>query len=129
MKSNKMLMAVAVFVGVVLMGQVLMPTGGIDVEQAQKMKQQGALLLDVRQPGEYAEVHVQNATLIPLGDLGSRMGELAAYKDKPVVVMCRSGRRSAKAVEELKEAGFTQVSNIKGGITAWENEGLGVVRK
>jgi len=129
MKSNKMFLAVVICVGVVLMGQVLMPTGGIDVIQAQTMNQQGALLLDVRQPGEYAEVHVESAKLIPLGDLGSRMKELAAYKDKPVVVMCRSGRRSARAVEALKEAGFTQVSNIKGGITAWENEGLDVIRK
>jgi rhodanese-related sulfurtransferase len=129
MKSNKIFWGVAALVGVVLLGQLLMPVDGIDVKQAQAMSQQGALLLDVRQPEEYAEIHASNAKLIPLGDLGTRMAELEAYKDKPIVVMCRSGRRSAKAVSELKDAGFTQVSNVKGGITAWEREGLEVVRK
>lgn len=129
MKSNKILFAVMGLVGLILLGQLLMPADGIDVKQAHTLSQQGALLLDVREPQEYAAVHVQNAKLIPLGDLGSRMNELEAYKDKPIVVMCRSGRRSASAVAELKDAGYTRVSNVRGGITAWEKEGLEVVKK
>jgi rhodanese-related sulfurtransferase len=129
MKSNKILIAVLALVGLILLGQLLMPADGIDVKQAHALSQQGALLLDVREPQEYAAVHVQNAKLIPLGDLGSRMNELEAYKDKPIVVMCRSGRRSASAVAELKDAGYTRVSNVRGGITAWEKEGLEVIKK
>jgi rhodanese-related sulfurtransferase len=129
MKSNKILIAVMALVGLILLGQLLMPADGIDVKQAHALSQQGALLLDVREPQEYAAVHVQNAKLIPLGDLGSRMNELEAYKDKPIVVMCRSGRRSASAVAELKDAGYTRVSNVRGGITAWEKEGLEVIKK
>lgn len=100
----------------------------IDVKQAQTMNMQGALLLDVREPGEYTEVHAPNATLIPLGQLGTRLDEIAAYKDKPIAVMCRSGKRSAKAVHLLQEAGYSHVSNVTGGIIAWEKAELNVVR-
>jgi len=100
----------------------------IDVKQAQTMNIQGALLLDVREPDEYSEVHASNVTLIPLGQLAARLNEIASYKDKPIAVMCRSGKRSAKAVHLLQQAGYTQVSNVTGGIIAWEKAGLSVVR-
>jgi rhodanese-related sulfurtransferase len=86
------------------------------------------LLLDVREPSEYAVIHAANAKLIPLGEVGSRLKELEAYKDKPIAVICRSGRRSARAVEILQAAGFTQVSNVEGGTNAWEQAGLEVVK-
>lgn len=101
---------------------------GVDVQQAQAMSKQGALLLDVREPDEYAALHAPGAKLIPLGEVQARLAEIAAYKDQPVVVVCRSGRRSAKAVELLKEAGFSRVSNVEGGMLAWQQAGLEVVR-
>jgi rhodanese-related sulfurtransferase len=129
MITKNTIWTVAVIIGVVLLVQNLMVADGIDVKQAQSMSKQGALLLDVREPDEYAEVHAPDAKLIPLGTLGSRLQEIETYKNKPIVVMCRSGRRSAQAVSQLKQAGYTQVSNVKGGITAWEKEGLEVIRK
>jgi rhodanese-related sulfurtransferase len=107
--------------------QQLNPPAGIPVQQAQNMVQQGALLLDVREVSEFAEGHAPSARLIPLGELGGRLAEIAAYKDKPIAVMCHSGRRSAKAVKLLQEAGYTQVSNISGGISAWQKAGLPVL--
>lgn len=100
----------------------------VNVQQAQNMSQQGVLLLDVREESEYAALHAPQAKLIPLGDVSSRMKEIDAYKDKPIVVVCRSGRRSAKAVSILKEAGFTQVSNVQGGMIAWEQAGLATIK-
>jgi len=128
MKSNKIFMVLAIVLGVVFAVQQLQAADGVDVKQAQSMNQQGALLLDVRESDEYAAMHAPNAKLIPLGQLGSRLQEIAAYKDKPIVVMCRSGRRSAQAVSLLQQAGYTQVSNVKGGIQAWQADGLEVVR-
>jgi len=128
MKSNKIFVVFAIMLAVVFGLQWMLAAGGIDVKQAQIMNQQGALLLDVREPGEYSAVHAPNAKLIPLGQIASRMNEIAAYKDKPIVVMCRSGRRSAQAVAILQKAGYSQVSNIKGGITAWESNGLQVIK-
>ncbi|MDD4912905.1 MAG: rhodanese-like domain-containing protein [Sideroxydans sp.] len=102
---------------------------GVDVKQAQLMSQQGALLLDVREPDEYAAVHAVNAKLIPLGEVGARLKEVEAYKDKPVAVICRSGRRSAQAVGILKDAGFTQVVNVQGGTSAWVKAGLETIKQ
>jgi rhodanese-related sulfurtransferase len=128
MKSNKIYWALAAILGLVLVAQQLQAADGVDVKQAQSMNKQGALLLDVREPDEYSAVHAPDAKLIPLGELSARLQEIASYKDKPIVVMCRSGRRSTKAVALLKEAGYTQVSNVKGGIQSWESEGLEVIR-
>jgi rhodanese-related sulfurtransferase len=128
MKSNKIFFAIAAILGLVLAAQQLQAADGVDVKQAQSMNKQGALLLDVREPDEYSAVHAPEAKLIPLGELSARLQEIASYKDKPIVVMCRSGNRSAKAVALLKEAGYTQVSNVKGGIKSWESEGLQVIK-
>ncbi|MFA6921487.1 MAG: rhodanese-like domain-containing protein [Gallionella sp.] len=126
MKSKQLLWAMTL--GLIVFSGMQLFSGGIDAKAAQSMKQQGALLLDVREPEEFSAVHVQDAKLIPLGELEARLPEIATYKDRPIVVMCRSGHRSARAVSLLKEAGYSQVSNIKGGITAWEKDGLQVIR-
>jgi rhodanese-related sulfurtransferase len=131
MKSSKakILLSLATLLSVLFGTGQLQAAKDIDVKQAQTMNKQGALLLDVREQEEYAEVHAPNATLIPLGQLGTRLNEIAAYKDKPIAVMCHSGKRSAKAVHLLEEAGYSQVSNVSGGIMAWEKAGLEVIRK
>lgn len=126
MKSKQLLWALAL--GLIVFSGMQLFSGGIDAKAAQSMTQQGALLLDVREPEEFSAVHVQDAKLIPLGELEARLPEIATYKERPIVVMCRSGHRSARAVSLLKEAGYSQVSNIKGGITAWEKDGLQVIR-
>jgi rhodanese-related sulfurtransferase len=127
-KQSKMVWVLLIMFGAFFASQQLQASEGVDALQAQSMGKQGTLLLDVREPAEYAEVHAANVKLIPLGELDSRLQEIAAHKDKPIVVMCRSGRRSARAVSMLQEAGFTQVSNMKGGMMAWEDAGLEVVR-
>ncbi|MGB8077516.1 MAG: rhodanese-like domain-containing protein [Gallionella sp.] len=59
--------------------------------------------MDVREPGVYADARAPDATLIPLGESGARLGEITAYKHKPIAVMCHSGNRSAKAVRLLEK--------------------------
>ncbi|OHC91380.1 MAG: sulfurtransferase [Sideroxydans sp. RIFOXYD2_FULL_59_7] len=125
--KNKILWVITAVLGLMVVMQQLQASQGVDVKTAQSMVSQGALLLDVREPGEYAVVHAVNAKLLPLGQVGSRLHELAAFKDQPVAVICRSGRRSAQAVAMLQEAGFTQVVNVQGGTSAWVEAGLDVV--
>lgn len=100
----------------------------IDVQQAQQMKSQGALLVDVREPDEYAGGHAPGSVLIPVGQLGKRLKELDGYQNKPVVLICRSGRRSVAAAEILQKAGFGEIRNVMGGMLAWERAGLPVVQ-
>jgi len=97
---------------------------GVDVKQGAVMQSQGALLIDVREPSEYAQAHAPGSTLIPLGQLERRLAELSAHKDKPIALICRSGNRSGQAQEILAKAGFTQAVNVKGGMNAWTQAGL-----
>jgi len=100
----------------------------IDVTQAQKMVNEGTLLLDVREQDEYDAVHVPHSKLIPLEQLRTRTPEIADFKDKPIVVICHSGHRSQLAVLQLKEMGYTHASSISGGVVEWEKSGLKVVK-
>ena len=78
------------------------------------------VLLDVREPFEYAFCRIENSKLIPLGELGRRVGELDRLAE--TVVYCHTGVRSARAVELLSSEGFRKVRNLKGGIRAWAEE-------
>ncbi|MFC5455913.1 molybdopterin-synthase adenylyltransferase MoeB [Prosthecobacter fluviatilis] len=77
-------------------------------------------LLDVREPHEQSISRIDGAVLIPLGELGTRVAELP--RDKRILVHCKSGGRSARAVSLLREQGFDNVWNISGGIIAWARE-------
>jgi adenylyltransferase/sulfurtransferase len=77
------------------------------------------LLLDVREPAEWEAARIEGARLVPLGELEARLGELDDWKARRVVVHCRSGARSAKAVKLLQQHGFADVWNLAGGIQAW----------
>jgi len=105
-----------------------MPAAGSPFEPSQISAQQLAerrargddlLLLDVREPEEFAKARIAGSTRIPLGELPERLGELAEWRERPVVVHCKSGGRSARACRILDEAGFARVENLDGGIEAW----------
>jgi rhodanese-related sulfurtransferase len=95
----------------------------VDVQELAEALEAGAPLIDVREPDEYAEVRARGATLIPLGEVPARSGEVPA--DRTVYVICRSGRRSASAVEHWRAQGFDAV-NVAGGTLAWVEAGLPV---
>ena len=80
------------------------------------------LLLDVREYPEFGAGHVKDAQLIPLAEIEKRAGELP--KTQPIVAMCRSGTRSTEAASILARLGFTNVSQLTGGVMAWELAGL-----
>ncbi len=80
------------------------------------------LLLDVREPHELGICQIDGNVNIPLGQVGARTGEIAAWKDKLVIAQCRSGARSMKALHQLRKAGFRKVLNLQGGILAWGEE-------
>jgi adenylyltransferase/sulfurtransferase len=78
------------------------------------------VLLDVREPFEWDICRIDGAKLIPLGQIPSRMSELDSADD--IVIHCKSGVRSAKAVRMLQEAGFSKLHNVEGGILAWAEQ-------
>lgn len=80
--------------------------------------------LDVREQGEWDDVHIPGTTLVPLGELAERLNEVP--KDKNIVVICRSGNRSQQGRDILIQAGYTNVTSMAGGITDWLNQGFPV---
>ena len=93
----------------------------VDVTTAAGLRDAGAVVLDVREPAEWAEGHVPGATLIPLGELARRTSELP--HDRTVVVICRSGNRSAQGRDILLDAGY-EATSVQGGMTAWRAAGM-----
>jgi adenylyltransferase/sulfurtransferase len=85
-----------------------------------RLDQKNVWLLDVREPREWEISHIEGATLIPLGELMKRLSELPDPTTGPeIAVQCKSGVRSAKAVNLLREKGYTRVKNVRGGILEW----------
>jgi rhodanese-related sulfurtransferase len=84
------------------------------------------LLVDVREVDEFRDVRVEGAALIPMSTFAERHTELP--KDRPLLVMCAGGTRSAAATGYLLRSGWTDVVNVEGGITAWQRAGLPVRR-
>ncbi len=83
-------------------------------------------VVDVREPDEWAAGHMPGAVLIPLGELGARTRELDPAR--PVVVVCRSGNRSATGTSILLQSGFRDVKNLAGGMIAWAEAGKPITR-
>ena len=85
-------------------------------------------VLDVRTPREFADGHLEGATLIPVQEFQQRIGELSSHRQEPVFIYCHSGNRSTVAAKMLIDAGFTQVINLRRGIIDWKSAGLPLVR-
>jgi phage shock protein E len=82
------------------------------------------VLIDVREPEEYQAGHIPGITLIPRGQVPSRLAEIP--KDKTVILTCRSGNRSSQVADLLRQQGYTAVHNMKGGLQAWQAAGYPV---
>ena len=116
----------------IMTGQACAVDGYKDIspKEVKKMLDENAsniLLLDVRTPGEYKdEGHLKGSVLIPISDIEARIGEIESYKDKEVIVYCRSGGRSSKVSNLLTGKGFKKIFNMSGGIGAWKSNGYAV---
>lgn len=86
-----------------------------------------ARLIDVRTPAEHGEIHIEGAELIPLDRLDPQHVK-SGGEEKQIVLICRSGKRAEQALRKLADAGCGNLAVLEGGVTAWENAGLPVVR-
>jgi rhodanese-related sulfurtransferase len=97
----------------------------INVDEAFQMRENGTLMLDVRTQEEWDAGHIPGATLIPLDQLNARYGELPT--DQEIVIYCRSGNRSAQALDILTAAGISNTYTMDGGINDWITKGYEIV--
>lgn len=132
LKNNIMLVAVAFVSGAMLLWPYLRRgTGGpwvSTLEATQLINREDALVLDVRDPAEFAGGHMLGAKNIPLADIEKRAGEIEKHKSRPVIVLCNEGGRAGKAAAALRARGFEKVVNLSGGYPAWQQAGLPVVK-
>lgn len=98
-------------------------------QATQLINREDAVFLDVREENEFKQGHVVNAIHMPLAYVNDRITQLDKHKDKPIIVACRSGHRSASACGMLKKAGYESVYNLSGGMMAWESASLPLVKK
>lgn len=90
---------------------------------------EGGVFLDVRDSKDFKRAHIPESLNIPSASLQGRLGELEAYKTKPVIVVCRMGSSAGGAVKELRANGFMQAHRMAGGMMSWEEQQLPVSNK
>lgn len=128
--SNTILIALVALSGALIVKRLgiidrLRGISSVDVYKARNLIENGgAVVLDVRTEEEYSAARIPAARHIPLSQIGQRLAELEPYRDKPILVSCRSGSRSARACSVLSRHGFEQVYNLKGGLLAWSRANL-----
>jgi rhodanese-related sulfurtransferase len=128
--DNSWLIALVLISGGALLWPNLQRRGQkVSLLQATQMINQGkTIVLDVREPAQFAAGHLRDAKNIPLKELPNRISELDKFKSRSVIVMCQQGMQSARATTQLKKAGFNEVVSLNGGLAAWQAQGLPVAK-
>ena len=93
-------------------------------EAVQLINRRDAVVLDVRDTGDYNAGHIANARHIPEGQVAERLKELEKYKSRPIVVSCRTGTRAPVVTGMLRKSGFAEAVALRGGVTAWQQASL-----
>ena len=129
-RNNLLLFVVALVSGGMLLWPLVRRSfAGPSVSPAQAtqlINRQDALVIDVREPAEFAAGHLLGAKNLPLARLAAPGAEVAKRKDRPVIVYCDGSDRAGKAAGALKKLGFARVLSLSGGIKAWQDAGLPV---
>jgi rhodanese-related sulfurtransferase len=93
-----------------------------------RLMNQGALVLDIRKPEEFAQGHVNGARHLPSDQILAAGDNFKRFKDKPVIVYCNSGSLATAAVRQLNQQGFTKAFTLRGGFSGWRSENLPVTK-
>jgi len=94
------------------------------VEAVQLINRRDAVVLDVREPGEFDGGHIAGAKNFPVGAIEKRAGDLARFREKPVLIVCATANRSHAAFNVLRKLGFVDVHILSGGMNAWRQASL-----
>ena len=130
--ENLLFVIAAVVSGAMLLWPLISRKGVTEVDTMaaiQLINYKNALVVDVRDDGEYAAGHLPDSKHIPAEKMDERWHELEKHKEKPIVIIYKSGARSGKAGSILHKNGFLQVHDLKGGIDAWRRANLPIVKR
>lgn len=93
-------------------------------EAVQLINRRDAVVVDVRETGDFAAGHITNAKHIPEAQLSDRVGELEKFKARPIIVSCRTGTRAPAVTAALRKRGFQEAVALRGGVAAWQQAGM-----
>jgi rhodanese-related sulfurtransferase len=131
-QSNIWLVTILVLSGSLLLYELLSRRSGREISSllaVQLINYKDAIVLDVREESEYDEGHLPNSIHIPAVEIKGRIEELEKFKEKPIVIVYRSGVRSGAASAILHKNGFLLIHNLAGGIDTWKDADLPIVKK
>lgn len=98
------------------------------LQTTQLINSGNGLVFDLRDPAEFAAGTVTGAKSLPADSIKERLGEMARFKARPIILVCATGQRSGRAVADFTAGGFTEVYNLAGGVAAWRDAGLPLVK-
>ena len=125
--DNWMLIALVLTSGALLLAPVLQnaSSGGLSANDAVSLiNREKAVVVDVCEPAEFAAGHIVGSKNIPLADLQAKLAAAAKNKGLPLILVCQSGARSARAMATAKTLGYEQVHSLGGGLAGWKSAGL-----
>jgi rhodanese-related sulfurtransferase len=123
--------AAAVMAVVVIVSEIrarIQDFAAIAPTDAIRLMNQGAVVIDLREPAEYQAGHISEARNFTLQNLTVGADALKKYREKPVIACCNTGINGGSAARELSKLGFSRVFNLRGGLNAWRQENLPLVR-
>ena len=129
LQNNIFLVAVCLISGAMLLWPLIQKTTAgsreVSVQQAvQLINRRDAVVLDVRDAAEFESGHIPNARHMPVADMEKRFKEIEKFKQRPIIVSCRSGTRSVAACGVLRKNGFQEVFSLKGGVLGWQQASM-----
>lgn len=131
-QQNMIWVALALISGGMLLWPMVSGGGAQNLTPAQAtllINREDAVVLDVRETGEWSSGHIPGARHITLAQLDKRMSELEKFKERPIIICCASGNRSSSACGQLKKGGYEKVFSLAGGISAWLESNLPLTTK
>jgi len=126
----EMVLALMLTLSVLLITERRKAAPSVSPQQATVMANgEDVLLLDIRAVADYKAGHVIGAKNIPFADITKRMSELEKYRDKPIIIICKTGQTASGAANVLKKAEYSNVQRMAGGMAEWTGQNLPLVRK
>jgi len=130
--TNLVLIAIALISGGLLLWPAISRRGrgGLSAAEAtQLINRRNAVVIDLRPSADFAKGHLPSARQIEFADLQAKVGQLVKNKSNPVLLVCQTGQQSNKAARIVQDAGFAEVHVLEGGLNAWQQAGMPVVKQ
>ncbi|PCE25801.1 sulfurtransferase [Paraburkholderia acidicola] len=130
--TNLVLIAIALISGALLLWPALSRRGrgGVTASEAtQLINRRNAVVVDLRSAADFAAGHLPSARHLEFAELQAKVGQLVKNKSNPVLLVCQTGQQSNKAVRVVQDAGYAEVHVLQGGLNAWQQAGMPVVKQ